>query len=86
MLNHPKRLILIGFILVLMGAVLPLLMVMSYIKTSFLLCFACYAASFSGLILGIIGTTVWTLPESKKVHPYGMIDFDEQEPSEKLVQ
>lgn len=69
-----------------MGAVVPLFMVMNYIKASFLLCFCCYAASFSGMILGIIGTTIWTMPESKKVHPYGMIEFDEQEPVEKIVQ
>lgn len=85
MLNHPKLLILIGFFLVLAGAVVPLLMVMQYIKPTFLLCFACYAASFSGLILGLIGTAVYTIPESKKVHPYGMIEFGEQEAFEKLV-
>ena len=86
MLNHPKLMILIGFIMVLMGVVLPLLMVMKYLEATFFLCFLSYTVSISGVILGIIGTAVYTIPESKKPHPYGMIKFDEQEPMEKIVQ
>jgi mannose/fructose/N-acetylgalactosamine-specific phosphotransferase system component IIC len=52
--TEPK--IIIGFCLVMIGWVIPLLMVMQYIKPTFLLCFISYAASLSGLALGFIGT------------------------------
>jgi hypothetical protein len=52
--TEPK--VIIGFCLVMVGWVLPLLMVMRYIEPTFFLCFISYAASLSGLILGFIGT------------------------------
>jgi mannose/fructose/N-acetylgalactosamine-specific phosphotransferase system component IIC len=52
--TEPK--IIIGFCLVMIGWGLPLLMVMQYIQPTFLLCFIAYAASFSGIVLGFIGT------------------------------
>ena len=51
---EPK--VIIGFCLVVIGWVLPLLMVMRYIQPTFFLCFFSYAASLSGLMLGVIGT------------------------------
>jgi hypothetical protein len=46
----------IGFVLVLLGFVLPVLMVIDIIKTSLLLSLLSHGASVSGLILGLVGT------------------------------
>jgi hypothetical protein len=53
--THPIQIILLGFFLVLAGVVLPLLMVLQIIQSTFLLDFFCYGASVAGLFLGIIG-------------------------------
>jgi len=55
-LTHPKRLIAIGFVLVLLGFVIPFLMVLEIIVSTFVLNFLSYGASISGLLLGILGT------------------------------
>ena len=51
----PVQLILIGFILSAMGVVLPLLMVIHVIQSTFFINFVSYIASVVGLFLGIIG-------------------------------
>jgi hypothetical protein len=55
MRTHPKKIIVIGFFLVLSGFVVPFLMVLQIVKASFLLSFLSYGASIAGLFLGIIG-------------------------------
>ena len=55
MIANPKRLILIGFILLLIGAVLPFLMILNVVETSFLLSFISHGAQISGLFLGTLG-------------------------------
>ncbi len=57
---HPKRLILIGFILVLLGFVLPFLMVLGVLQSTFFLNFFSYGASIVGLMLGLIGAAWYT--------------------------
>jgi hypothetical protein len=52
--TEPK--VIIGFCLVIIGWVLPLLMVMQVIQATFFLCFLAYIASLVGLFLGMIGT------------------------------
>lgn len=52
---RPLKLVLIGFLLVLLGAVLPFLMVIRVVEASFLLSFISYGASVGGLFLGVIG-------------------------------
>ncbi len=47
--------ILIGFVMVVLGALLPGLMVMQILKSTFFLNFFSYAMSVAGLFLGIIG-------------------------------
>ena len=54
MRSRPIQLILIGFVLVLLGWVLPLLMVLRVVPSTFALNFLSYAAGLSGLFLGII--------------------------------
>jgi hypothetical protein len=56
---HPVQIILIGFALVLLGFVTPFLMVMKILPSTFFLNFASYAASTSGLFLGIIGAAMY---------------------------
>jgi len=54
-MSHPVRLMVIGFLLSLIGWLFPLLMVIRVIEPTFSLSFLSYAASVSGLFIGIIG-------------------------------
>jgi hypothetical protein len=56
---QPWKLILIGFVLVLFGAVAPFLMVIKLIPSSFILNFLSYGASVLGLFLGLIGAALY---------------------------
>lgn len=53
------RLIGIGFLLVLTGAVLPLLMVLRVVPSTFFLNFLSYSASVAGLFLGVLGGALY---------------------------
>jgi len=55
--KHAVRLILIGFVLVLAGAVLPFLMMAQVIESTFFLNFFSFGASVGGLFLGMIGAS-----------------------------
>ena len=48
-------LLLLGFILVLLGAVIPWLIVLQIIPSTFFLNFFAYGASVAGLVLGVVG-------------------------------
>ena len=52
---QPKNLILFGFFLVLMGFVLPFLMVLQLLETTFFLSFLSWGGTTTGLILGVTG-------------------------------
>lgn len=52
----PGPMILIGFLLVLAGAVIPWLIVLQVIRSTWALNFLSFAASMLGLMLGIAGT------------------------------
>lgn len=56
LLGNPRKLIFIGFVLVVLGVVLPMLMVLDIIQTTFLVSLLAHGASVSGLFLGFIGT------------------------------
>jgi len=60
-MSTPKYIfyILIGFVLVVVGAVLPFLIVMQMIESTFLLNFLAYGASMTGLMIGFIGATMY---------------------------
>jgi len=65
--KQPLRLILIGFVLVTAGMVLPFLMVMQLLESTFFLNFLSFAASVAGLFLGIIGGSMYVrLTQEKK--------------------
>lgn len=53
--TNAKKLIWIGFILLLIGVILPFLMILEIVKATFLLNFLAYGASVSGLFLGTLG-------------------------------
>jgi hypothetical protein len=52
---NPLYLILIGFVLVVIGMVLPFLTVLRVIESTFLLNFFAFTSSVAGLFLGMIG-------------------------------
>ncbi len=53
--TDPKILLGVGFLLLVIGVVLPILMVMAIIPSTLFLSFFSYAASFVGVIVGFIG-------------------------------
>lgn len=54
-----SRLIIIGFFLVLLGAVLPFLIVMGLVESTMILNFIAFASSVVGVFLGVIGTATY---------------------------
>ena len=52
---QPNKLFAVGFVLVMFGFLVPLLMVIKIIDAGYLLSFLSYAASVAGLLLGLIG-------------------------------
>lgn len=57
--KKPLIMILIGFVLVTAGMVLPFLMFLQIIPSTFFMNFFSYAASVSGLFLGLIGGSLY---------------------------
>jgi hypothetical protein len=55
-----NRLFLIGFLCVLTGAVLPFLMVMRILPSTFFLNFVAFSTSVIGIFLGVIGVAMHT--------------------------
>lgn len=55
----PRAIMALGFVLVLFGAVMPWLMVLQIVRSTFWLNFLSYAASVSGLFLGIAGVAFY---------------------------
>jgi membrane associated rhomboid family serine protease len=56
---HPRTIIILGFVLVLLGFVIPFLMMLRIIEPNFPLSFVSFAASVSGLFLGLFGTALY---------------------------
>jgi len=65
MTPSPFKMILIGFALAVLGAVLPFLMVLHILKSTFFLNFFSYTASLAGLILGVIGAAMYVRLKKK---------------------
>jgi hypothetical protein len=57
----PRAIIFTGFLLVFLGFLLPLLMVMKVLESSFPLGFIAAISSILGLFLGIMGTAQYAL-------------------------
>jgi hypothetical protein len=60
MLNKPQFMIALGFILVVLGWILPFLMVLHIIKSTFFWNFFSFGASVAGVFLGILGTALYS--------------------------
>ena len=54
-MDNPIRLMVIGFVGLVVGVVLPFLMVLQIVEPSFLLSFISYGASVAGMFLGLLG-------------------------------
>ncbi len=65
MLEHPERVLVIAVFLLLFGCIMPFLMVTEAVPSTFLLNFLSFAASVSGLFLGIIGVAQYRIKNKK---------------------
>ena len=61
----PRLILLIGFLLVVAGVVLPFMMVLQMIEATLFLSFLSYGASVAGLFLGVIGAA-WYVRLNRK--------------------
>jgi hypothetical protein len=59
MMNSPRLLVSIGIGLMLLGIILPFLMLIHVLESTFFLNFFAWGASVSGLFLGVIGVATW---------------------------
>ena len=57
--RRPRNFIIIAFFMLLAGAVLPFLMVIGVLESTFLLNFVVYIVSVVGLFLGVIGIAMY---------------------------
>jgi hypothetical protein len=63
---RPWKIIGIGFVLVLLGLLVPLLMVARIIQANFVLAFLSHGASVAGLMLGLVGTALYNQLDSSR--------------------
>jgi hypothetical protein len=63
----PIKIILVGFVLVVLGAVLPFLMVLHILESTFFLNYFSYGASLVGLFLGVIGSAYYVRQKKKNL-------------------
>jgi hypothetical protein len=59
MISRPVLIIILGFFMVLAGFVLPFLMVLHEIPSTFFLNFLSFTLSIAGLILGTVGAALY---------------------------
>jgi heme/copper-type cytochrome/quinol oxidase subunit 4 len=73
----PRVIVLIGFMLVVAGVILPFLMVMKVIAPNWILSFVSFAASVSGVMLGLVGAALWTrIDMAQRRRDYSDQDWD----------
>jgi type IV secretory pathway TrbL component len=63
---QPNKLLIVAFVLLLIGVVLPFLMVIKIIENSFLISFISYASSISGMVIGSIGAMMLSVSRRKR--------------------
>lgn len=59
MIRSPRFLVGLGLVLMLLGIVLPFLILIKVLESTFFLNFFAYGASTAGLFLGVIGVATW---------------------------
>ena len=62
----PRSLLSLGLILMLLGVILPFLMIIHVLESTFFLNFFSWGASVSGMLLGIIGVAMWVRVNKKR--------------------
>jgi len=55
----PTQFVVLGFLLVTYGMVMPWLMVLQIIEATFFLSFTSYIATFTGLLFGVVGVATY---------------------------
>ena len=60
LMNSPRFLLSFGVLLMLLGIVLPFLMVIRVLESTFFLNFLSWGASVAGIAFGTIGFAVWS--------------------------
>ena len=58
-MNSPRLLLALGLFLMILGIVIPFLIVIRALESTFFLNFFSWGASVAGLFLGIIGVATW---------------------------
>ena len=58
-MNSPRFLLSLGLILLLIGSIVPYLIVIQILPSTFTLSFLAWTATTSGMFLGTIGLTMW---------------------------
>jgi len=58
-MNSPRFLLALGLILLFVGWIIPLLIIMRVIPSTFLLNFLSWGMSVAGLFLGFVGGAMW---------------------------
>ncbi|CAG1012687.1 hypothetical protein ANAEL_04476 [Anaerolineales bacterium] len=58
-MKNPKALLIVGFFLIVAGVLLPFLMVIHILESTFFLNFFSFAAQVTGLFLGFIGSVMY---------------------------
>jgi hypothetical protein len=66
MLRSPRFLLIFGIFLMLLGIILPFLMVIKVLESTFFLNFFSYGASVAGLALGTVGFALWSRTRKKE--------------------
>jgi len=61
-----RRLMLIGFFAMLFGVILPFLMVIAVIESTFFLNFLAFALSIGGLLTGIVGIAMYSAEQRSR--------------------
>lgn len=66
LLEHPTRLFVIAVLLMLFGVVMPFLMVIGVVESTFFLNFLSYGASTLGLLLGFVSLAASRIKHRRK--------------------
>ncbi len=61
----PAQMMWLGFVLLVLGFLLPFLMVLQFLESNLLSTFIAYLASFSGLVIGLMGVVMQAQTQKK---------------------
>ncbi|MDX1600290.1 MAG: hypothetical protein R3191_02115 [Anaerolineales bacterium] len=64
--EHPERMIILGFVLVLVGFLIPFAMMLKFLESSFLLGFLSFGSSISGMFMGLAGASLYRMKNPPK--------------------